>query len=115
MILAAHVCKLLKPVEVSEENQPSQDSPEALIMQSDLLSGGLENHLYCILDESDLSQMLQDAEISCMKNHQKESNGIVTTLREALSNQAKSLETDVLNEQDRLLRKVMGEIPESTD
>ena len=46
--------RLLKPVELAAKDQPSSDSTEARIMQSDLLSGGLEPHLFHLLEENEL-------------------------------------------------------------
>ena len=62
-ILLSNVCKLLNPHEIQEDNCVGKDSPEALIMQSDLFSGGLEPHLYCIFEDSDLKQMLKGAKL----------------------------------------------------
>ena len=54
-ILISNVCKLLRPIDLQEEgNRVGEESPEALIMQSDLFSGGLEPHLYCIFEDNDL-------------------------------------------------------------
>ena len=47
-VIISRVCKLLEPVKEGDIDQPHHSSPEALIMQSDLLSGGLEPHLFCL-------------------------------------------------------------------
>ena len=60
-ILISNVCKLLNPIDLREDNNVGKDSPEASIMQSDLFSGGLEPHLYCIFEDSDLKLMLKGA------------------------------------------------------
>ena len=61
-ILISNVCKLLNPINLQDKgNSVGEDSPEALIMQSDLFSGGLEPHLYSIFEVSDLKRMLKDA------------------------------------------------------
>ena len=51
-MLVSSVCKLLNPLEQDLMHEiPAENAPESLIMQSDLLSGGLEPHLYCLLEE----------------------------------------------------------------
>ena len=68
-MIIGRVCKLLEPVKDSDIDQPSHNSPEALIMQSDLLSGGVEPHLLSqLFQESDLQGMLTDARAACGHN-----------------------------------------------
>ena len=62
-ILISNVCKLLNPIDLKEDNCVGKDSPEALIMQSDLFSGGLEPHLYCIFEDYDLKLILNSAKL----------------------------------------------------
>lgn len=78
-VIIGRVCKLLEPVKDSDVEQPYHDSPEALIMQSDLLSGGLEPHLFCLFKDCDLKSMLTDAWAA--GDHNSE---IVQLLKEAL-------------------------------
>ena len=62
--LLFRVHDLLKPIETGDgiEDLPDEDSPEAQIMQSELLSGGPEPHFYSRFTQ--LSKMLQIAKKS---------------------------------------------------
>ena len=53
----------MKPAELSDIYEPAEDSPEAMIVKSDLISGGLEPYLYCLLDEQAIREMMNDASL----------------------------------------------------
>lgn len=52
LVILTRVRQLMMPTELSFEDQPSGDTPEARIMQSDLFSGGPELHLFCLFEET---------------------------------------------------------------
>ena len=96
-ILISNVCKLLNPIELQDDNRVGEDSPEALIMQSDLFSGGLEPHLYCIFEYDDLKLMLKGARLG-------QNMKLVQLIEDALAKKELNFESEVLTEQDRQLR-----------
>ena len=49
-ILFSQVRALERPAELPADERPEEDSPEAMIMRSDLMSGGLEPHLFSRLE-----------------------------------------------------------------
>ena len=96
-ILISNVCKLLNLIDLKDGDRVDKNSPEALIMQSDLFSGGLEPHLFCVFEEADLKLMLKCANLG--QNRQ-----INQLLIDALAKKELNFEIEVLTENDRLLR-----------
>ena len=101
-IIMTRMRSLLKPDKVTEDLRPSEDSPEALIMQSDLLSGGLETHLFYLFDTKALTEMQKDAKMS----QGQEILPLVEKALEAKKN-GDSL-TEVYTDEDNVLRQVQG-------
>ena len=60
-------------------------------MQSDLLSGGLEPHLFCLFEESDLRKMLVDAQAGL-------NSEIATLIEEAIAGKQRDLQTEILTD-----------------
>ena len=60
-LVGKQICELIKPLTFKEE--PNVDSSINLIMQSDLLSGGLQTHLFGYFSEEYLTQMELDASL----------------------------------------------------
>ena len=77
-LILTRVRRILKPIDLNDDEKPSSDSPEARIMQSDLLSGGLETHEFHIFEEASLKGMLEDAKYGQDEN-------LILLLEQALS------------------------------
>ena len=71
-------------------------------MQSDLLSGGLEPHLFCLLEKESLKRMLQAAKES--QNQELED-----LIIKSLDAKSKDLESEVYKEEEKLLLSCFSE------
>ena len=77
--IGRYICQLIS-TEKKEEDPYQINSATSLIMQSDLLSGGLQPHLFCYFAKQDLQQMADDARVGNLTDVQEQITEALTAL-----------------------------------